>query len=92
MKQGLESFLLKKVAHDLPSKGGKEVLKSHFVCRLHQLQLSEVLLVAVAGAWLMSRLYSLTLLLQQGGMFFRLTSEFGKLMRAPGHVIVKCAP
>lgn len=71
--------------------GGKEVFKAHFVCRLHQQQLIEVLLLSVAGTWVLSRLYSFTLLLKTHGVYCRLLREFRGFLRMD-FVRNLCAP
>ena len=71
--------------------GGKEVFKAHFVCRLHQQQLIEVLLLSVAGTWVLSRLYSFTLVLKTHGVYFRLLREFRGFLRMD-FVRSLCAP
>ena len=58
--------------------GGKEILKSHMICRLHQQQLVEVLTLAVAGTWIMSRLYSFTILIRNSGIYMRVVKRVQK--------------
>ena len=73
-----EAHFLERATSGLP--GGKPLLKAHMLCRLHQQHLVETLLIAVAGTWVMSRLYSLTLFLKSStGMPARLRCEFEKL-------------
>lgn len=76
----LEMHLLHK-ATTLQAQGARDTFKAHFVCRLHQQQLIEVLVVAVAGMWVLSRLYSFSLLLRSHGMFLRLLRAFREVTR-----------
>ena len=63
-------LLHKATAQQGPADQG--TFKAHMVCRLHQQQLIEVLLIAVASAWLLSRLYSFTILMRGSGIFLRI--------------------
>jgi hypothetical protein len=63
-----------------PTSGSRETLKAHMPCRLHQQQLIVVLLLATAGQWILSRLYSLTLLMRGGGATFRMAMELKLLI------------
>ena len=76
----LEAYLLHK-ATTLEAQGVRPMLKAHLPCRLHQQQLIEVLLLAVTGSWVLSRLYSFTLLLRGAGMFLRLVSEYRAVLQ-----------
>ena len=83
----LEAHLLSKCL-GIAEAGGKEVLKAHMVCRLHQQQLAEVLLLAVAGAWVMNRLFSFSTLMKTGNTYIHTVQELGHLLRSPGFVVV----
>ena len=87
----LEMHLLSK-AESQPASGEKVVLKDHLVCRLHQQQIIEVLLVAVAGSWVLSRLYSFALFLRGSGTFWRLIKAFRSIVTRPAGVRVSSQP
>ena len=59
--------------------GVKAVMASHMICRLHQQQLIEILVMACAGTWLLARSFSFVLLLRSSGVFVRLVREFSHL-------------
>ena len=61
--------------------GSGLAVKAHLVCRLHQQQLIEVLLLSLPGSWLLSRLFSFTLFLRNAGVFMRLLTEVRKIVR-----------
>jgi hypothetical protein len=70
--------------------------KAHFFCRLHQGQLCETLLLSICLFKLLSRLYSLTMLLQTSGYFLRLALALPTFLASPSGLIVKlyasCGP
>eukprot|EP00972_Heterocapsa_arctica_P029187 4291969-Heterocapsa_arctica.AAC.1 len=51
---------------------GDRAYKCHKVCSLHQNQLIELILLVVLGLNVLSRLYSLTLLLHTSGYFTKM--------------------
>ena len=65
---------LRCVAH-LQQEQGAEDLSCHWLCSLHQLQLVEVAVTASVRCNLVSRLYSLTLLLRNSGLFVRMVAR-----------------
>jgi hypothetical protein len=58
-----------------------QVYHDHFKCRLHQQQLIETVLVAVAGGGVLSRLYSLTLLLRSGAYLVKLIGALSAVIQ-----------
>jgi hypothetical protein len=70
--------------------------KAHFFCRLHQAQLCETLLLSLCQFKLLSRLYSLTMLLQTSGYFLRLALALPTFLASSSGLIVKlyasCGP
>jgi len=75
-------------AHFL-NAGRRGVWKAHFFCRLHQTQLCETLLLSLCNFKLLSRLYSLTTLLQTSGYFLRLALALPKYLASPSGLIRK---
>ena len=65
----------------------EKAYKCHKMCSLHQNQLIEVQLLAVTGMSLLSRLYSLTLLLHTSGYFVKMLSGLRKLV--DDHMVIR---
>ena len=57
-------------------RGIQDMLKTSLACRLHQQQLIEVLLLALAGLWLLSRLFSFSVLMSTAGLLPRMSKSF----------------
>ena len=70
----LEAHLLRK-ASELSQAGVRPIFKAHVVCRLHQQQLGEGLLLAVAGTWILGKLFSFTVFVTTGGVMARIIRE-----------------
>lgn len=74
-------------AHLLSKDRPAHVYHDHFRCRLHQQQLVETGLLAVAGANVLSRLYSLSLLLRSGAYFVKLIGSLSHVV--PKNLVIR---